>query len=166
MESHLCPSVHMCLLLRHIPISDVISVATSCEHPGNVFISLCILAAECFYTGSEWSANCLKIITQSNTNLSNFFLAVPNKMSSMSIDLKHDSAQAHFGGKKQQGAVQPLVWVNQSYFRAGAEGSSELSVLTVNSLQASSVSLVYYKGLSNSLSQSRLSSCSGITELI
>lgn len=86
-------------------------------------------------------------------------------MSSMSIDLKHDSAQAHFGGKKQQGAVQPLVWVNQSYFRAGAEGSSELSVLTVNSLQASSVS-VYYKGLSNSLSQSRLSSCSGITELI
>ncbi len=87
-------------------------------------------------------------------------------MSSMSIDLKHDSAQAHFGGKKQQGAVQPLVWVNQSYFRAGDEGSSELSVLTVNSLQASSVSLVYYKGLSNSLSQSRLSSCSGITELI
>lgn len=156
----------MCLLVRHIPILDVISVATWCEHPGNVFIFLCILAAECFYTGSEWSANCLKIITQSNTNLSNFFLAVSNKMSSLSIDLKHDSPQPLFGGEKQQGAVQPLVWVNQSYLRAGAEGSSELPVLTVNSLQASSVSLVYYKRLCNSLSQSRLSSCSGITELV
>lgn len=70
-----------------------------------------------------------------------------SKMSLLSIDLKRDSPQAHFGGERQQGAVQPLVWVNQSCLRAGAGGSSELPVLTVSSLQASSVSLVYYNRL-------------------
>lgn len=35
----------MCLLVRHIPMLDVISVATWCEHPGNVFVFPCILAA-------------------------------------------------------------------------------------------------------------------------
>lgn len=68
-------------------------------------------------------------------------------MSILLIDLKCNSPQAHFGGQEELGAV-----ASHSFWWAEAISEQELKAVqssqsSLNSLQASSVPLVYYWGL-------------------
>lgn len=142
----------------------------SCVYILCKIVFFCILEFKCFYTGSEWSANCLKnnqtIKYVSVKSVKFIFLSVSNQMSILLIDLKCNSPQAHFGGQEELGAV-----ASHSFWWTEAISEQELKAVqssqsSLNSLQASSVPLVYYWGLHTFSSQSRLSSYSGITELI